>query len=217
MSNKVSIMKVLDEVHKPICDDCMKNLAVLSARQVSYQICTDLALQGLVFRGQNTCSQCGKLKKCTSKKNDDAKQNTQTTPVNNSLNSSHPWFWEGNVQATLVRYFVTQDYLIKSVADTASKTPGKDIIASSVNGHEVWISVKGYPENSAHVQARHWFAGAIFDLILYHDENPAIDLAIALPDSYKTYLNLAKRVVWLRNSMPFRIYWIDNQGNVRIE
>jgi hypothetical protein len=139
-----------------------------------------------------------------------------STPVNNGLDS-HPWYWEGNVQATLVRYLAIQGYLIKSVADTASKSPGKDIVASTVSGRDLWISVKGYPENSAYVQARHWFAGAIFDLILYHDENPAVDLAIALPDSYKTYLNLANRVVWLRNSMPFHIYWIDIHGNLRVE
>lgn len=219
MANKDSIQKVLHQVNKPICDDCMKDLANLPFRPTSYQICKDLSLQGLVFRSQYTCSQCGKQKICTAKKDNGTlpEQNKQSNPVNNALDSSPPWYWEGNVQATLVEYLAIHSYLIKSVADTASRTQGKDIVASSASGRELWISVKGYPKNSANVQARHWFAGAIFDLILYHGENPNVELAIALPDNYITYLNLANRVIWLRNSMPFRIYWIDYQGNVRIE
>lgn len=219
MSNKSSIISVLNQVNNPICDDCMKNLAHLSARQTSYQICTDMFHEGIVFRGQNTCSQCGKQKICTTKKESAvlSEQITQTASANNSSDSFHPWYWEGNVQDVLVQFLSDQGYLIISAANTASKAQGKDIVASSVNGQELWISVKGYPENSAFTQARHWFASAVFDLILYRDENPTVALAIALPDGYKTYLNLANRVAWLHNSLPFCIYWIDNQGSIRIE
>lgn len=107
--------------------------------------------------------------------------------------------------------------MIRSVADTASRAPGKDIVAITPNGNELWISVKGYPEKSPNVQARHWFSGSVFDLILYHGENPNITLALALPDGFITYANLVPRVNWLKQTMPFEIFWVSEDGNVRKE
>jgi hypothetical protein len=88
---------------------------------------------------------------------------------------------------------------------------------ASRDGNELWISVKGYPEKSHHVQARHWFSGALFDLILYHGENPKARLGIALPDDFTTYENLVPRIKWLKESMPFQIYWVNESGSVRVE
>lgn len=58
-------------------------------------------------------------------------------------------------------------------------------------GKELWVSVKGYPEKSTHVQARHWFAGAVFELMLYRHESATARPAIALPEGFRTYANLA--------------------------
>lgn len=103
------------------------------------------------------------------------------------------------------------------MADTESRAPGKDIIALSPDGRELWVSVKGFPENSPNTQARHWFSGAVFDLILYHGENPDVTLALGLPDGFPTYKGLPPRVKWLQESMPFRIYWVAESGRVSVE
>jgi hypothetical protein len=44
-----------------------------------------------------------------------------------------------------------------------------------------------------------------------------LDLTIALPDEFTRYLNLAPQVMWLRQAMPFRIFWIRQDGTVRSE
>lgn len=75
--------------------------------------------------------------------------------------------------------------------------------------------MKGFPEKSASVQARHWFAGAVFDLLLYRGENADVDLALGLPDGYQTYQGLTKRIEWLRRQMPFAVYWVAESGAVR--
>ena len=128
-----------------------------------------------------------------------------------------PWCWEGNVQAALVRWFRDHGYVIEQEANTATREAGKDIVATDPDGRTVWVSVKGFPERSLHVQARHWFAGALFDLILYRHERPDVRLALAFPDGFTTYTALAARTAWLRTSMPFTIYWIAESGTVRIE
>lgn len=128
--------------------------------------------------------------------------------------SGRPWHWEGNVQAMVVAHLQSKGYTIVRVANTESREAGKDIIARSAGGQLLWVSVKGFPEKSANTQARHWFAGAMFDLLLYHGENANVDLALGLPDGYQTYRGLSERVAWLRQVMPFTIYWVSESGAV---
>lgn len=128
-----------------------------------------------------------------------------------------PWYWEGHIQSQLVSHLVRQGFSIRSVSDTATRIQGKDIVAVTPDGKELWVSVKGFPESSANTQARHWFAGAIFDLILYRNENPDVHLALAFPDGFTTYSGLSSRVTWLRDTMPFKIYWVNEAGEVRVE
>jgi hypothetical protein len=90
-------------------------------------------------------------------------------------------------------------------------------VAADGRDRELWISVKGYPESSAYVQARHWFAGAVFDLILYRDEDTEVALAVAFPADFKTFITLAKRTRWLRQAMPFSIFWVHESGEVTME
>lgn len=82
----------------------------------------------------------------------------------------------------LVTCLASQGYSIRSVVDTASKLQGKDIVAITPEGRELWVSVKGFPESNSFTQARHYFAQAVFDVILYRSENPVVELALALPD-----------------------------------
>ena len=58
------------------------------------------------------------------------------------------------------------------------------------------------------------FAEALFDLILYREQNGTADLGIGLPRGFSTYLNLSQRVGWFKRSVPFRFYWVDQSETV---
>ena len=121
------------------------------------------------------------------------------------------------MQAAVVRHIQTLGFRIESVADTATKQRGKDVIAVAPSGQTVWISAKGYPVGTAstnpQTQARHWFSHAMFDLILWHGEDTSVALALALPDQ-TTYRNLANRVGWFLAELKASIYWAHQNGKV---
>jgi hypothetical protein len=216
LTNRQRILSALDQDGRRLCDDCLAMKAGLPARQIAWQICTGLHVEGGIERARHgLCECCGKAKICNRR---DVQRNLESVslPATCQSTTERQWFWEGNVQARLVDWLRQEGWLICSTADTAAKTPGVDIIAKR-DVSELWVSVKGYPEKSAPVQAGHWFAGAIFDLIRYRGRRPDLDLAIALPDEFTRYLNLAPQVMWLRQAMPFRIFWIRQDGTVRSE
>ncbi|MGE5483497.1 MAG: hypothetical protein ACM3X4_00595 [Ignavibacteriales bacterium] len=131
--------------------------------------------------------------------------------------SRRPWYWEGSIQARLATYLAGRGYKICSVAHTASKEHGIDIVAAGPDGVEIWISVKGFPESSANTQARHWFAQAVFDVALCRSQNASVRLALGLPDGFPTYERLASRIGWLRTTLPLTIYWVGRSGAIREE
>lgn len=126
-----------------------------------------------------------------------------------------PWHWEGHVQARVVDSLKDRGWDIVSTSDTASRAQGVDVIARK-GGTELWVSVKGFPvatpKTQPALQARHWFAGALFDMILYRGES-SVQLAIALPAGFVTYETLARRTAWLRKSTPFSILWVNESGD----
>ncbi|HHW42038.1 MAG TPA: hypothetical protein GXX19_13025 [Syntrophomonadaceae bacterium] len=228
MTHRERILKVLSETAAPLCDDCLARIAGIAPRQTVYQNCTGMAKVGIVQRGRGNCVSCAKTKIVSWADNKEkpdlvflnSGRNNQTKTLSAQKmkpTNAQPWYWEGNIQAQLVAYLATQGYFIRSVADTASRTQGKDIVAVTPDGCELWVSVKGFPANNSYTQARHYFAQAVFDVILYRSENPAAELALALPDGVPTYRGLASRISWLRRNLPLRIYWVDDLGNVKEE
>ena len=137
-----------------------------------------------------------------------------------SVAADRPWHWEGNVQLRLQRWLEQQGWSITQAVDTASKMQGVDLIGAR-EGRTLWVTVKGYPAPTARtnpcMQARHWFAGALMDVVLYRGKSPDVEIAIGLPDGYKTYRSLAARTQWLRASCPFLIFWASENGSVRLE
>ncbi|WP_206922520.1 hypothetical protein [Alicyclobacillus suci] len=127
------------------------------------------------------------------------------------------WYWEGNVQTQVVSYLAYNGYTILHAADTASREAGKDIVAVAPDGSELWVSMKGYPEKSSNTQARHWFSAAVFDLLLYHGQDPNARLTLALPAGFVTYANLLPRIEWLKLAMPFQVFWVTEDGSVMVE
>ena len=164
------------------------------------------------------CHYCRTEKICNVRSQEAVVSPKPPAPVAKTDDPHKLWHWEGNIQAALVTWLANQGWTIRSAADTAAKTAGKDIIAEC-DGRTLWISVKGYPRGTQKTnpptQARHWFSHAVFDLVRYRDESDSAELALGLPDGYVTYQNLANHVTWLRSHLPFTIYWVGESGGVR--
>ena len=127
-----------------------------------------------------------------------------------------PWYWEGHVQSAAVAYLAGRGARIISVADTANRQHGKDIVAENDKGR-LWVSVKGYPQGTAKThpsaQTGIWFSQGMFDIVAYRSEDPDVQLALALPD-FPRYRTLAERVRWLLPVVPFGILWVGEDGGV---
>jgi len=218
VTNEQKALNMLNQVRDPLCDDCLAEKALFSQRQTANSICRDLDKRGQIKRTKGSCSACGKFKIVNEYLKGISPEVTKTFHKKEKMEQVYrPWYWEGNVQSVLVDWLVAHGFAIRSVADTAARSQGKDIVAIDSDGKELWVTVKGYPEKSSHTQARHWFSDALMSLILYRDENSTVSLALALPDSFVTYLNLATRIDWFRRALPLEIYWISEDMQVRVE
>ena len=134
--------------------------------------------------------------------------------------AGQPWCWEGNVQAAVVSYLAASGHRMSRVADTASRETGKDIVAVTPSGRQLWVSVKGYPKGTDKThpatQARHWFAQATFDIVAWRSESEEARLAMAFPD-FPTYRSLSQRLGWLQRTAGFAFLWVRESGDVVVE
>ena len=62
----------------------------------------------------------------------------------NNRDVQSEWHWEGNVQAEMVRHLASREWAILSVANTANRDHGIDIIATKQR-RRLLVEVKGYP------------------------------------------------------------------------
>jgi hypothetical protein len=109
----------------------------------------------------------------------DARATIDETPVEPAGDPAAPWYWEGNVQASVARFLVAAGWTIESAADTASRQRGIDLLATK-EGRRLGVEVKGYPgtvyargaragqpkPTAPTTQARHWFAQALLTAVL---------------------------------------------------
>lgn len=112
-----------------------------------------------------------------------------------AVTRARDWFWEGSVQAVLVRYLEAEGWTIEATANTAIKEPGDDIRASK-GGRVLRVEVKGWPtkgyadparaseikRTSPSTQAAHWFSQAILHVMRDLGRHPKDLVAIGLPD-----------------------------------
>lgn len=227
MTNREKIMVVL-QVQSPLCDICLTRKAGIVNQATTNQIDRELANEGVTLRRNGVCPGCKRVKLVNSLL-DNLSQSISPKPIivhnapANSLEKSdvqQSWFWEGNIQAKIEDFLVSKGYQIVSVANTALKSPGVDIIATSQENQRLLVTVKGFPKEgntSRTTQARHWFGESLFDLILYRQEFPNACFAIGLPAGFQTYQHLKERITWFKASVPFTFFWVDKTGQVNAE
>jgi hypothetical protein len=215
MTIQERIIQQLAQHPEGVDDDALTLILGLAQRQQANRRCRRLEQFGIVTRRRVQ----GKIRNFL---NADAPlgetiahQSTLTLEVD-----GRPWFWEGHVQSAVVDHLQNLGYQIRSVANTATKERGKDVIAVDPSGQTFWISAKGYPvgtvKTNPRTQARHWFAHALFDLILWHGEDATVALGLALPQK-ETYRKLVSRVSWFLSRTRNCIYWVAEDGAVTVE
>ncbi len=135
-----------------------------------------------------------------------------------------PWFWEGNVQDALAAHLGNEGWEVREVADTESKAPGIDLLATKEN-RWLAIEVKGYPNTTYDhgpkrgqskptqppTQARQWFSHALLGMMLLRDKRPDAEIAIAFP-RFTTYENLVERTKASFSLLGFGVYFVNENG-----
>lgn len=144
-----------------------------------------------------------------------------------SVEPSEEWHSEANVQASLVTGLAADGWRILSVANTATKEHGIDVIASR-DGQTVGIEVKGFPSRGyanparAHevkrtrpsTQAGHWYSQAVLAAMRLRGKEPTWRSVIALPD-FPRYRNLHAETVGSLAAAQIEVWWLDRTGLVQ--
>jgi hypothetical protein len=138
----------------------------------------------------------------------------------------YEWFWEGNVQATLVRHLVNDGWRIRRVADTHSREHGVDIEADR-NGVTLLVEVKGYPSATylkgpnegqkknfgVGAQARTYFGNAVLTGLLMRSDNSDARVVLVFP-ALETFRALARRSALPLDRAGIEIWLVDDSGQV---
>jgi hypothetical protein len=199
-------------------DDRLTATLGLSRRQHANQECRKLVTAGLVERHVV----CGKTRSFLRDGGDSSTAPAEPVPPARSLeaqlNPNKPWDWEGNVQSAAVAFLVSNRFTMNRVADTLTREHGKDIVAVAPSGRELWVSVKGRPEETArttsYLMARHYFEGAVHDLLCWREEKRSAALALAFPE-FVTYRNGAKRVAGQLQELKASVFWVFEDRKVQ--
>lgn len=148
-------------------------------------------------------------------------------PSETPVDATTEWWWEGNVQAAVVRHLAAEGWDIHRVADTSSRERGVDIDAVR-GGERLLAEVKGYPSDTylrgpkegtrkptgAALQARHYFAGALLSGLLMRGDHASARVVLALP-AVETYRTLAARTSAPLTQARVELWLVSEGGTVR--
>jgi hypothetical protein len=138
---------------------------------------------------------------------------------------SQEWHTEEAVQAALVTWLASQGYSILSVANTATKQHGVDVIARReiTFGFEVkGFPSKGYADprradevkrTSPSTQAGHWYSQAILAAMRLRGREPEWKSCIALPD-FPRYRDLYAETSGSLIAAEIAVYFVREDGSV---
>lgn len=141
-------------------------------------------------------------------------------------NLAGEWHTEASVQASLVTALAAEGWRILSVANTATKEHGVDVIASR-DGQTVGIEVKGFPSRgyadparahevkrtSPSTQAGHWYSQAVLAAMRLRGKEPTWRSVIALPD-FPRYRDLHAETFGSLAAAQIEVWWVDKTGLV---
>lgn len=150
---------------------------------------------------------------------------TADAPTEAQLTPLAEWHTEANVQASLVTALAADGWRILSVADTATKEHGIDVIATR-DGQTVGIEVKGYPSrdyadpkragevkrSSPTNQAGHWYAQAVLAAMRLRGKEPTWRSVIVLPD-FPRYRTLFSETATSLAAAEIEVWWLDQFGH----
>lgn len=156
----------------------------------------------------------------------DARPTKDEQRVEQAGDPAAPWYWEGNVQASVARFLVVAGWTIESAADTASRQRGIDLVATK-GGRRLAVEVKGYPgtvyargeragqpkPTAPTTQARHWFAQALLTAVLVGGAEERAEVAIAFPDMPR-FRDLIARSEWALRRLGVRVILVNEGGDV---
>jgi hypothetical protein len=138
----------------------------------------------------------------------------------------HEWFWEGNVQAAVVRHLAGAEWRVLRVADTERGEHGVDIEADR-QGERLLVEVKGYPgtlyargdrqgmtkRTNAATQARAYFSHAVLAGLLMRSESTGARVVLTFP-AMATFEHLAHRVAAPLTSAGIEVWLVHEDGTV---
>ena len=138
------------------------------------------------------------------------------------------WHTEATVQAAVVTALATARWRVLSVANTATRERGVDVVAFR-DGETVGIEVKGFPSQHyadparagetkptrPSTQAGHWYAQAILAAMRLRGKEPAWRSVIALP-AFSRYQDLHRETQGSLDAAQIEVWWVEQDGSVSL-
>lgn len=145
------------------------------------------------------------------------------------VSAGSPWPWEGAVQAVFADVLRQHGWTVTSVADTATKARGVDLLARKAD-RRVGAEVKGWPSSTYSDpkrageikptaptnQAGHWFSQAVTKALMLIDSHPGTESLVVLPD-FPRYRDLAVRTRTGRARAEVHVVLVHEDGSVDSE
>ena len=134
------------------------------------------------------------------------------------------WHTEARVQSGLIAVLVNEGWRILSVANTATKEHGIDVVAAR-GDQTVGFEVKGFPtrryadparaaetkRTAPSTQAGHWYAQAVLAAMRLRSKEPTWHSVIVLPD-FPRYRELHSQTAGSLAASQIEVWWIEETG-----
>ena len=147
-------------------------------------------------------------------------------PARQARRTPDPGRPEADVQASVVAALAAAGWAISSVANTATKEHGIDVIAER-EGQTIGVEVKGFPglgyadparadqrkRTRPSSQAVHWYSQAILAAMRLRTKHPEWRSVIALPD-HPRYRTLHSETAGSLAAAAIDVWWVDTAGGV---
>ncbi|MEN3013330.1 MAG: hypothetical protein ABDH23_01780 [Endomicrobiia bacterium] len=137
------------------------------------------------------------------------------------------WFEETNVAKKMVDWLTKNGYNVIRSNIKNKRQKGYDIEAEKGQAYFIF-EVKGFPSEKyvsgtkkglkkptpSNLQARHWFADALFSLIIAKSNNPSYEIGVVLPNK-KKYLDLINQISYFRSIFRLHCFLVEENGDVK--